>query len=133
MCKKLFITISAALAFGCAAGGQANTPLDDVASSGAGLELIVRNQHAGINRMSVFARWRSGTRLYLGDVGAGQTETFTTPIRGQGFWLEHQEGPWRSSGRHADPTEYVLVQPGDRLEWSIWSENEVVYLRLPPR
>ncbi len=127
MCKKLFITLSAALALGCAAGGQANTPSDDVASSGAGLELIVQNQHAGVSRMSLYARWASGTRVYVGDVGAGQTETFTIPIRGQRFWLEH------SGGHHADPTEYVLVQPGDRLEWSIWVESDVFYRFLPPR
>ncbi len=130
MCKQLFITLSAALALGCAAGGQANTPSDDVASSGAGLELIVQNMHAGVSRMSLYARWGSGTRRYVGDVGAGQTETFTIPIGGQeGFWLEHGRG----GARHADPTEYVLVQPGDRLEWSIWAESDVFYRLLPPR
>ncbi len=130
MYKKLFITLSAALVLGCAAGGQANRPSDDVASSDAGLELVVRN--LGVSTRTVFAKWGSGRGRYIGDVGPGQ-ETFTIPIRGQVFTLEVIASGGRTGPRRSDPTQSVLVQPGDRLEWTIQRDRSVSYRRLPPR
>jgi hypothetical protein len=129
MCKKPFITLGAALALGCAPGGQANAPFDDLASSDAGFELVIRN--LGGTR-AVFGQWDGGRGRYIGEIGADQV-TFTIPIRGDVFTLEHGGAGGRVGPRRSDPNLSVPVQPGDRLEWTILRDRSMYYRRLPPR
>ena len=121
MCKKLLITLGAALALGCAPGGQANAPSDDVASSDAGLELVIRN--LGGTR-AVFAQWDGGRGRYIGDIGADQV-TFTIPIGGQVFTLEHGSAGRRTGPRptrrpaRVDDSErplYILPAPSSQID-----------------
>ena len=91
--------------------------------------MIVRNEVHG--PVAVWAWWENGTRVVLGEVGISATHTFTTRIRDQAVALSVDVLSDMLS-REA-PEDFVLVRPGDRLEWTIRPFGTVDYIRLLPK
>jgi len=70
----LLLTIG--LVAGCAGPRSVSTVFDGSEE----LQIVVENETH--ERMTVFALWRAGPRVRLGQVGGGEDVTFTTPVRG---------------------------------------------------
>ena len=112
-------------------GDSASTASDDIGSD-AVVEMIVRNQ--GSNAVTVFAWWEGGGRVRLGELGGGETRTFTARYRDRAVMLSVDVLSVRGVGRGSRPEEFIPVRPDDRLEWTIRRTDPVdLYLRLPPR
>ena len=126
MYRKLLSIVGVAVVSGCAAGGQANMPADTV-SPESGVELVVRNETQSVT--TVYVQWEGGRRIRLAELRGGANRTFVTPIRGQEVRVA-----FAAPGANRDLTaDYVPVQRGDRLEWTLQAGRQVFYLRLPSR
>ena len=75
----LLLTIG--LVAGCAGPRSVSTVFDGSEE----LQIVVENETH--ERMTVFALWRAGPRVRLGQVGGGEDVTFTTPVRGPDVWV----------------------------------------------
>ncbi len=138
------LLLSIGLASGCA---SANTTSDDISSDP--VQMVVRNRTS--SAVTVFAQWRGGTRIRLGEIGARSNRTFTTRYRGPEVRLAvdvlGSPSPGTTSdprvfsggapsfpGRNDDPGSFVPVDPGDRYEWEIRRtipSVDMFYRRLP--
>ena len=121
--------LSLALVAGCSSAPSANTVSDDIGSDRV-VEMIVRNEVHG--PVAVWAWWENGTRVVLGEVGMSATHTFTTRIRDQAVGLSVDILSDRLGGREA-PEDFVLVRPGERLEWIVHPFGTVHYIGLLPK
>ena len=129
MRRKVIITLGVALASGCAGGGGADTPSDDV-SPDQGVELVVRNESQSL--VTAFAQWDSGPQVRLGELAAGTSGAFTVPVRGQSLAVRFCRGRG-GCGRQAVGTG-TFARRGDRLEFALLVDGRRTWVqRLPPR
>ena len=113
------------------------------AAQDAVVEMVVLNRTA--SAVTVFVQWRNGARVRLGELGRRDSETFTTPYRGQEFALSLDVlgAPSRGTrggaftfgddrGRDGSSGTFVSVEAGDRIEWEIRTVEpvDVFYRRL---
>ena len=124
MHARLLLFLSLGLVSGCASAGQANANSDAAADADDIVEMVVRNERP--TSTTVFVWWENGSRVRLGELGGGATRTFTTRYRSDGVWLS-----WGRGSRGDRPQEFVPVEAGDRIEWSIRSGPIPFWRRLP--
>ena len=115
-------TALAVVSLSCAS--QENSPFD----SSPFVEMTVVNRAE--NTLTVFAWWRAGARVRLGEIRGGATRTFNTPLRSDEVWLSFDVLAGRRVGRPNPPEFFVPVQAGDGIEWEIRPTYAVFYRRL---
>ncbi len=99
------------------------------------VELIVRNQTD--SPITAYALWERGRRVPLGEVGPRSARSFATEHQGPRVTLtvDRLAGPGPGlTPATPDPSEYALVSPRDRLEWTVRvGALRPEYVRLPRR
>ena len=122
MNRELFTVLALTLAWGCASGAQASFGGD------GGVELAVQND--GPVSVTAFVQWDTRRPVRLGEVGAGETETFNVPVRG-GTLRVRAGDIGRSAPFSGRVPAAQVASPGDRFLWRVQPNGFIQSMRLP--
>lgn len=125
MQSRVLLLPSIAFACACASAQQTAQNVDRVTTEEV-VEIVVRNRFT--RDLELFVWWEgASSRVPLGDIRAGATETFGVRPRSRALILLAHTRASGTSSRDDIPVSYVDVRPGDRVEVTVRGQRSMSY------